>query len=49
MTGVRLDGIDEARPTDAVLAAIADAELIVIGPSNPFVSIGPILELAGRA
>jgi len=47
VTGVRLDGVDEARPTDAVLAAIANAELIVIGPSNPFVSIGPILELAG--
>ena len=47
VTGVRLDGIENARPTDAVLAAIAGAELIVIGPSNPFVSIGPILELAG--
>jgi LPPG:FO 2-phospho-L-lactate transferase len=47
VTGIRLEGIDEARPTDAVLGAIADAELIVIGPSNPFVSIGPILELSG--
>jgi LPPG:FO 2-phospho-L-lactate transferase len=47
VTGIRLEGIAEARPTDAVLAAIADAELIVIGPSNPFVSIGPILELTG--
>ena len=47
VTGIRLDGVAEARPTDAVLAAIADAELLVIGPSNPFVSIGPILELAG--
>jgi LPPG:FO 2-phospho-L-lactate transferase len=47
VTGIRLDGLADARPTDAVLAAIADAELLVIGPSNPFVSIGPILELAG--
>ena len=47
VTGIRLDGVAEARPTDAVLAAIADAELLVIGPSNPFVSIGPFLELAG--
>ena len=47
VTGVRLEGIEDARPTDAVLAAIADADLIVIGPSNPFVSIGPILELNG--
>jgi LPPG:FO 2-phospho-L-lactate transferase len=47
VTGVRLEGLEQARPTDAVLAAIGDAELLVIGPSNPFVSIGPILELAG--
>jgi LPPG:FO 2-phospho-L-lactate transferase len=47
VTGIRLDGLADARPTDAVLAAVADAELLVIGPSNPFVSIGPILELAG--
>jgi LPPG:FO 2-phospho-L-lactate transferase len=45
VTGVWLDGVDAARPTDAVLDAIAAAELLVIGPSNPFVSIGPILEL----
>jgi LPPG:FO 2-phospho-L-lactate transferase len=47
VTGIHFEGIENARPTDAVLAAIADAELIVIGPSNPFVSIGPILELDG--
>jgi LPPG:FO 2-phospho-L-lactate transferase len=47
VSAIRLEGIENARPTDAVLAAIADAELIVIGPSNPFVSIGPILELPG--
>ena len=47
VTGIRLDGLADARPTDATLAAIATAELLVIGPSNPFVSIGPILELAG--
>ena len=45
--GVILDGVETARPTDDVLDAIAGAELIVIGPSNPIVSIGPILELAG--
>lgn len=43
--GVRQDG--DARPTNAVLAAIGDAEVIVIGPSNPIVSIGPILALPG--
>jgi LPPG:FO 2-phospho-L-lactate transferase len=45
--GVELDGIEHARPTDAVLAALAEAELIVIGPSNPVISIGPILGVPG--
>lgn len=40
---IELDGIAEARPTEEVLAALAAAELIVIGPSNPVISIGPIL------
>ena len=43
--GVRFDG--DARPSAAVLQAIRDAGLVVIGPSNPLVSIGPILELPG--
>lgn len=43
---VRLDNAD-ARPTEAVLRAIEEADLVVIGPSNPIVSIGPILELPG--
>ncbi|MBW3612951.1 MAG: 2-phospho-L-lactate transferase [Chloroflexi bacterium] len=42
---VRFDGT--ARPTDAVLDAISTADLIVLGPSNPVVSIGPILALPG--
>jgi LPPG:FO 2-phospho-L-lactate transferase len=37
--------VGAARPTPAVLAAIAHAERIVIAPSNPVVSIGPILAL----
>jgi LPPG:FO 2-phospho-L-lactate transferase len=44
---VAFDGLDDARPTAAVIGAIRDAELVVIGPSNPFVSIGPILALEG--
>src|SRR5215210_1617596 len=47
VTAVHFDGIDAASPTDAVLAAIDAAELIVIGPSNPFVSIEPIVALRG--
>jgi LPPG:FO 2-phospho-L-lactate transferase len=45
--GVELRGLERARPTDDVLAAIAAAELVVIGPSNPVISIGPILALPG--
>lgn len=45
--GIELDGITEAEPTPEVLEAIEAAELIVIGPSNPVISIGPILAVAG--
>jgi LPPG:FO 2-phospho-L-lactate transferase len=44
---VRLRGIEDARPTPEVEAAIASARTVVIAPSNPIVSIGPILALAG--
>src|SRR5262249_4227055 len=40
---IEIEGIAEAQPTPEVLAAISDAEAIVIGPSNPVISIGPIL------
>jgi len=43
--GVRFDG--DAQPTPSVLEAIAAADIVVIGPSNPIVSIGPILALPG--
>ena len=46
---VRFVGIDAARPTPQVEAALADAEIVVIGPSNPVVSIGPILAVPGMA
>jgi LPPG:FO 2-phospho-L-lactate transferase len=42
-----LRGVAEARPTPEVLAAIAGARAIVIGPSNPVISIGPILAMSG--
>jgi LPPG:FO 2-phospho-L-lactate transferase len=38
-------GIENARPTPEILAAVATASAIVIGPSNPVISIGPILQL----
>jgi LPPG:FO 2-phospho-L-lactate transferase len=45
--GVELRGIEAARPTAEVTDAIAAAALIVIGPSNPVISIGPILAVPG--
>ncbi|MBJ7332094.1 MAG: 2-phospho-L-lactate transferase [Solirubrobacteraceae bacterium] len=44
---VRLEGINEAAPTPEVLDAISRARAIVVGPSNPVISIGPILALPG--
>ena len=44
---VELRGLERARPSDAVLAVLAEAEAIVIGPSNPVISVGPILALPG--
>ncbi len=43
--GVEFRGAEIAAPTAAVLEAIAGAEAIVIGPSNPIASIGPILAI----
>ncbi|MGB9185692.1 MAG: 2-phospho-L-lactate transferase [Solirubrobacteraceae bacterium] len=40
-------GVRAAQPTPETLAALAGARAIVIGPSNPVISIGPILALPG--
>jgi LPPG:FO 2-phospho-L-lactate transferase len=45
--GLEFRGAELAGPGEAVLAAIAAAQMIVIGPSNPLVSIGPILAVPG--
>lgn len=45
--GVELEGIEEAEPTREVLDAIRGAEAIFLGPSNPVISIGPILAVPG--
>jgi LPPG:FO 2-phospho-L-lactate transferase len=45
--GVQLEGIEAAAPTPEVLEALREAEVIVIGPSNPVISIGPILAVPG--
>jgi LPPG:FO 2-phospho-L-lactate transferase len=45
--GVQLEGIEAAEPTPEVLEALRVAEAIVLGPSNPVISIGPILAVPG--
>jgi LPPG:FO 2-phospho-L-lactate transferase len=47
--GVELAGIAAARPPAAALEAIAAARAIVIGPSNPVISVRPILEVPGMS
>jgi LPPG:FO 2-phospho-L-lactate transferase len=42
-----LRGTEDAQPTPEVLEALAGARAIVIGPSNPVISIGPILAVPG--
>jgi LPPG:FO 2-phospho-L-lactate transferase len=44
---LRFDGVEGAQPSSAALAALAAAELVVIGPSNPLVSVGPTLAIPG--
>jgi LPPG:FO 2-phospho-L-lactate transferase len=45
--GLEFRGVEQARPTEAALAALAGARAIVVGPSNPLASIGPILAVPG--
>ena len=45
--GVRFEGAEDARPAPGVLDAIKEADVVVIAPSNPFVSIQPILAVPG--
>jgi LPPG:FO 2-phospho-L-lactate transferase len=44
---IDLRGIRDARPTPAVLNTIRESAAIILAPSNPFVSLGPILNLRG--
>ena len=47
VSGVRLAGVEEASAAPGVLEAIAEADVLVICPSNPIVSIGPVLATGG--
>ena len=45
--GIEVQGLDRAVPSPEVREALAAAETIVVGPSNPVISIGPILSVPG--
>jgi LPPG:FO 2-phospho-L-lactate transferase len=44
--GVRFAGAESARPAPGVLEALAEADVILLAPSNPYVSLWPILAVA---
>jgi len=45
--GVKIKGIKKAKPTKEVVDILSSEENVIIGPSNPITSIGPILALKG--
>ena len=47
LRAIQFAGIDAARPTPEVMAALEEAELVIIGPSNPLISIAPIISVIG--
>jgi LPPG:FO 2-phospho-L-lactate transferase len=47
VTGIEFEGIEAASPSSEVLDAVRSSAVIVVSPSNPLVSIAPILALAG--
>lgn len=47
VTGVNFEGVEAARPAPGVLEAIESATRVVIAPSNPLISIEPILQVPG--
>jgi LPPG:FO 2-phospho-L-lactate transferase len=46
-TSVRFDGAASAKPAPGVVDAVRDADVVVIAPSNPIVSIDPVLAVPG--
>jgi LPPG:FO 2-phospho-L-lactate transferase len=47
VAGVLFEGADEAAPAAGLLETIEQAEAIIVCPSNPFISVGPILAVPG--
>jgi LPPG:FO 2-phospho-L-lactate transferase len=47
LRAIQFAGIETARPTPEVLSALKQADLVIIGPSNPLISIAPIISVIG--
>jgi LPPG:FO 2-phospho-L-lactate transferase len=47
--GMRLVGIESARPSPEAVTAVTSADAVIIGPSNPLLSVDPILAVLGDA
>ncbi len=47
VTGIRIENIEKARPSKKAVNAIRKSRSVIIGPSNPVTSIGPIIGLEG--
>ncbi len=47
VTGLRFPGAADARPAPGVIEAVAEADAVIVAPSNPFVSIDPLLAVPG--
>lgn len=47
IAGVHYQGVERARPAPGVLEALEAADLVILAPSNPVMSIGPILAVPG--
>ncbi|GAC1688824.1 MAG: 2-phospho-L-lactate transferase [Candidatus Dormibacteraceae bacterium] len=47
LRAIKFAGIEDARPTSEVLSALVEADLVIIGPSNPLISIAPIITVIG--
>ena len=45
--GLRIQGVESARPAPGVVESVMGADAIILAPSNPLVSIGPILAVPG--
>ncbi|MEO8743787.1 MAG: 2-phospho-L-lactate transferase [Candidatus Dormiibacterota bacterium] len=47
LRAIELAGIESARPSPEAITALEEADIVIIGPSNPLISIAPIIEVLG--